>query len=145
MMRVRVSFAIVALFIDIGINNIAEPVQGQLTEIFLISCLQIAAPLIFAVVLYINFMSTKYMQLGLFGRVLKEFKFPLLALLLHFCLVLAVRVFRIVSYSNKLPQIFLWSIPGYYPIYIIQRVSDVLFYALALQAVYKLCDPSLYE
>ena len=92
------------------------------------------------VILLFLFKNTRLFNVH-FGLLVREFWTTFLLIPVNFGLVVAVRVYRIVSLLRLVPSHRLWYLPGFYPLFVLQKIVSVVYYYSLYQTSVRLAGP----
>jgi hypothetical protein len=161
--RLGVLFIYLLIIVDIFINTLV--VSDGLDELFPKSqnrflpffslVVQTSVQLFICLTIYLIMSNTYLMQIDLSGMVVADFRSLGLAQLLYYALTLVLGIIRIVNVEeaqgigddtlgSKTDSSFLWSIPGFTVIFVLQNIAAVIYYHQVLMATFRLADPKYY-
>ncbi|KAH3760869.1 hypothetical protein Pelo_7271 [Pelomyxa schiedti] len=128
------------------IGGALEPPPGQSMQSFLVLfSLEGLSMCALLVALYLIVARTFLFSAGLFGEVVRKFKSFLGITAINFVFTLAVRFYRVVLVIDMVPPVAIWDWPGYFPLYIIQKIVQHVYFMWVLVTLYRLKEPTWYQ
>ncbi|PRP82951.1 transmembrane protein [Planoprotostelium fungivorum] len=133
------------LVVDVILNNILEPpTNSNLGPLLVLFACQFFAVVVNIFLFFALFSKTWFFQAGLFGEFLKTFKWLLMAFGMHLVLLSMTRGYRVYYAVNSAFQTDVWYAPGFFIVYVTQRLASVGYYVLLIWTLRSLCHPSMY-
>jgi len=114
--------------VDLLINTIFEPPLGDAP--YLLAILGVQLAVLFGVTLFVYtlFTSTRLFRQGLIGKLLGQHKAYLGIFLVNFALFFAAKLYRVVAALDYDQHLDIWSAPGFFPLYTLQRLFTLAYY-----------------
>lgn len=127
-------FGINAAIMSLYLQNVVELVLFIVQDICIV--FQI-------IVLFLEIFNTSTFQNGFVKRVFGRFRLTLLILVIYLLISVSHHAWTL-TLRWTAPRAYLWSIGGYYALYVIHRFWAVLYYYYYKRTALKLADPDFY-
>eukprot|EP01112_Ceratiomyxa_fruticulosa_P016443 TRINITY_DN496_c0_g1_i2.p1 TRINITY_DN496_c0_g1~~TRINITY_DN496_c0_g1_i2.p1 ORF type:complete len:209 (-),score=26.01 TRINITY_DN496_c0_g1_i2:107-640(-) len=148
----KITTIYVVIFFDIILNCLFEPPSSDTTGVsgtlsltsVVLFALQAFLVLVVIIVFYLMLSKTALFEAGLSWPIMKKFGVFYFCVFVNLLLLAGVRVYRIMGMSTITTRDGIWSMVGYYPLYIIQRLFSPIYYCAVIYTCQMLADPSHY-
>eukprot|EP00162_Nutomonas_longa_P023853 comp7932_c0_seq1/m.8270 comp7932_c0_seq1/g.8270 ORF comp7932_c0_seq1/g.8270 comp7932_c0_seq1/m.8270 type:complete len:177 (-) comp7932_c0_seq1:8-538(-) len=142
--RHKIVLLYLGLLGDIIANNIFDPPYGGFIGTLVAFFFQASIILFVIVVLLLLFKTTYLFKTDMSGLI-RVFRWTIVTTLVNFFLLIVVRLFRIFLLLSFYSEQRTWQRPGFFPLYVIQKIVAILYYLACYQTSIELANPKYYR
>eukprot|EP00741_Cyanophora_paradoxa_P014242 tig00020800_g13737.t1 len=134
----KMASAYLAILADLVLNCVIDPPFTSFVGMIALFTVHGVVVFASAIVMYILFIDTPLLQAGLFGLWFREFRWLFITTFSHIVFTIALRGYRLVAIADYWPFLFVWNMPFYYILYMLQKLIAAAYYVVYFRTTFEL-------